>query len=55
MFYCDPCRIKRDWPEGFSKSSGACEICGKVARCNDVPSKLLPAPTMKPALKLVKG
>lgn len=44
MFYCDACREKREWPESFLKSRGPCEICRKVADCNDVPSSLLPLP-----------
>lgn len=46
MFYCDPCRLKQDpvWPEGWMKSQGPCEICGKSALCSDVPSKYLPLP-----------
>lgn len=39
MFYCDPCRKKKDWPERAFKSTGPCEVCGKVSACNDVPSK----------------
>ena len=42
MFYCDDCRKKNKWPEGFSKSFGNCEACGKVASCNSVSSKDLP-------------
>lgn len=44
MFYCDDCREKQNWPEGFAKSEGPCECCGEVAPCNDVPSKLLGPP-----------
>lgn len=42
MFYCTPCQEKRDWPETIFKSTGKCEICGKSAVCNDMPSKYLP-------------
>lgn len=50
MFYCDPCGEERGWPTektnpvmAFTfKSRGPCEMCHKVAVCNDVPSKYLP-------------
>lgn len=41
MFYCDKCRKKMSWPEGFSKSYGPCELCGKTSVCNEVHSKHL--------------
>lgn len=44
MFYCDPCRAKRSWPDSPFKSHGKCEICGAIRSCNDVQSKYLPAP-----------
>jgi len=44
MFYCDGCGKKNGWPEGFSKSYGPCEVCGKTRLCNDVPSSQLPEP-----------
>jgi hypothetical protein len=49
MFYCDRCRKKNDWPESMAKSHGPCELCHKVADCNDVPSAALPAPKPKSA------
>lgn len=42
MFYCEPCREKRDWPEGIMRSLGPCELCGNKDYCYDVPSKYLP-------------
>src|SRR5580765_8431558 len=42
MFYCEACRKERDWPEGFSRSYGPCEICGTPALCYDIPSRALP-------------
>jgi len=42
MFYCDACRKSRKWPHSLSRSNGLCEICGKRATCNDVPSAELP-------------
>lgn len=42
MFYCTECQVNNDWPEGWLKSYGPCEICDKPAYCNDVPSKYLP-------------
>jgi hypothetical protein len=53
MFYCEPCRKKNDWPESWSKSQGACEMCNKLARCNDVPSSALPMPTRR--VRVVKS
>lgn len=48
MFYCDPCRIKNEWPEMigflFMASRGKCEMCGKHAACHDVPSSHLSNP-----------
>ena len=38
MFYCDACMRKNEWPAGFSKSAGPCEVCDKWAVCNDTPS-----------------
>lgn len=46
MYYCDECRVKRGWPESMCKSRGPCEICGKIASCNDVSSRNLPSPRM---------
>jgi len=43
MFYCNKCGKEKDWPTNtFLTSIGACEICGKKARCNDISSKQLP-------------
>jgi hypothetical protein len=44
MFYCDPCRVRKEWPETLSRSTGPCEICGKTALCHDCPSEYLPLP-----------
>ncbi len=44
MFYCDECAKPRGWPETLARSTGTCETCGKVAVCNDCPSKYLPIP-----------
>lgn len=43
MFYCDACARKNKWPDEFwlPRSRGPCEVCGKVAVCNDVPSTWL--------------
>lgn len=41
MFYCDGCAKARQWPETFAKSHGACEQCGNVAVCNDLPMTAL--------------
>jgi len=44
MFYCESCRVTREWPKSFSMSFGNCEICGAVGSCYDVPSSKLPMP-----------
>jgi hypothetical protein len=48
MFYCEGCRVKRDWPESMTTSRGPCEVCGKLRDCHDVPSKFLPLPLPLP-------
>lgn len=52
MFFCVKCERKNKWPNSLFKSYGACEICGSVGECNDVPSKYLPNPPKNPAPKL---
>jgi len=47
MFYCEKCKVKNEWPEGFMKSFGRCECCGKSADCYDVASSRLPLPKTK--------
>lgn len=49
MFYCDACGQENEWPEGFIRSHGKCELCGRVADCNDVRSSALPNPKPKTA------
>jgi len=44
MFYCEPCRKKRNWPGITLASYGPCEICRVVSNCYDCPSKYLPLP-----------
>lgn len=44
MFYCEACRVKWRWPEGFSRSYGPCEMCDSTGPCHDVPSRFLPDP-----------
>lgn len=44
MFYCEPCRITRDWPESLMRSYGVCEVCGAKRECNDMASRQLPLP-----------
>ena len=43
MFYCDECAKRNDWPahKFMLRSYGPCEVCDKVAVCNDVPSRAL--------------
>jgi hypothetical protein len=48
MFYCQDDAKKNNWPFEFApKSHGACEICGTVTECADVPSSQLPIPIGK--------
>ena len=44
MFYCDECAEINGYPQSIGKSKGACELCGKVRDCNDIPSSELPLP-----------
>lgn len=44
MFYCETCRVERNWPEGWSMSKGPCELCKQVRVCYDVSSNHLPDP-----------
>jgi len=44
MLYCEECRIKRGWPEGFTSTTRSCELCGKTHVCHERPSRSLPAP-----------
>lgn len=48
MFYCEPCRVERAWPESLSKSFGLCELCSQERICNDRPSSTLPLPPAFP-------
>jgi hypothetical protein len=47
MFYCEKCAQKNGWPDDFylPQSFGPCEVCETPARCFDVPSHALPAPS----------
>lgn len=53
MFFCDKCANENKWPKSIGRSMGACEICGKVDVCNDIPCKYLPMP-VKAAKKRAK-
>lgn len=48
MFFCETCRVEREWPESMSQSRGKCEVCGNVAVCHDVWSGHLPVPAPPP-------
>lgn len=53
MFYCDPCRVKNNWPEGLLYSLGKCELCNTRALCYDRPSRSLPeAPKREPTINI---
>lgn len=41
MFYCEECRVKKEWPTSFSSSYGGCELCGSIGVCYDRPSRSL--------------
>ena len=42
MFYCEPCRIKNEWPESVMRWRSVCEICDHWSHdCNDIPSVAL--------------
>ena len=43
MFICEDClkKYENDKPMYLSESHGACEVCGKVADCVDIPSSKL--------------
>lgn len=41
MFYCNDCAEKNDYPQTIFKSEGLCELCGKHALCNEMPSSKL--------------
>lgn len=48
MFFCEPCRRRRDWPMSMSRSAGICELCNEGSICYDVPSSQLPLPPLAP-------
>ncbi len=54
MFYCEDCRVKKDWPVSVMNSMGACEICGEAAECYDRPSRSLPLPKSSYAMPTPK-
>jgi len=54
MFYCEDCRIERDWPTSLVSSYGPCECCGKKAHCHDRPAGSLPAPLPSTELPTIK-
>ena len=54
MFFCDLCANKNKWPDSIMKSEGPCEMCGKRALCNDVPSKYLPSPPVSVSVKIAR-
>jgi hypothetical protein len=49
MFFCNECKVKNKWGESIGQSRGRCEVCGKTALCNDIPSKYLPVPEPEPS------
>ncbi len=55
MFYCKECAKPRNWPWRFARSRGACEICGEVRECEDMPSRYLPMPKFPEWSRLQAG
>jgi len=47
MFFCEPCRKSKGWPQSIRMSKGRCEVCGGSADCHDVPSRHLPPRTLE--------
>lgn len=42
MFYCESCRLKREWPKSSARWQSVCETCGHYSNnCNDIPSRAL--------------
>lgn len=41
MFYCEPCRVEKNWPRSSTKSNGDCAVCRKGASCYDLPASHL--------------
>lgn len=37
MFYCDPCRRKRNYPESLCKTLIRCWHCNQKRICNETP------------------
>lgn len=56
MFFCEPCRVKNNWPHaiGFG-SAGHCEVCNTVAVCHDVPSSRLPIARVTETVRSYNG
>lgn len=53
MFFCEECGERNRWPMFVARSFGKCEVCGKVCRCHDRPSWMLPE--RKPKMDPVTG
>lgn len=49
MFFCEECRVSRNWPKGIVNAFGRCEICEATKECYDIPSRHLPEPPPKPS------
>lgn len=48
MFYCESCRLAKDWPQSVMRWRSVCEVCQKYSGdCNDIPSSALPSPKMQ--------
>lgn len=44
MFFCEECRVEKEWPVSWCTSHGRCEVCGNTKACHDVSSSNLPRP-----------
>ena len=41
MYFCEPCRDRKNWPDSATVASERCEVCGTQSHCYDVPSIML--------------
>jgi hypothetical protein len=41
MYFCEDCKIKKNWPESAVVIDEKCEQCGILKKCYDVPAVML--------------
>jgi hypothetical protein len=44
MYFCEVCQKRNGWEKSKRRSWGACEVCGRMARCYDVAARYLTPP-----------